>query len=359
MTDSKDSICTDASKLLVTKHNKLIQLKMQDKTARLLPVDQKLVMAVVAQISPEDGEFHQYSMSLAELQEITGVGKNKISAAVDQSTTRLMKNIISVELLDGSWIKTAWFSGVMYNAPEGKVLFRFSPELQQYLIGLKENFTTYRLKNVRGLSSGYAIRMYELLRQFLPLAGESKVGFRQMRISDLREYLGVGDKHIPHASFRRYVIEPIQKELAKKTDIAFEFKAIKKGRYYYFINLTITKNHQFDPVNDDPAIEGDYIPAALTPLSPEMVTSIKMFVSPDIPENTMLQLGMYEDVVLRGALTAYMKTGRARDPLALFLHIVKATDQEYQAVIAKTGRSDDYDPWDTSWADKYHFDLDA
>ena len=354
MTEPKDSICTNANKLLVTKHNKLIQLKMQDKTARLLPVDQKLVMAVVAQISTDDGEFHQYCMSIKELQTITGVGRNKISEAVDKSTTRLMKNIISVELPDGNWVKTAWFSGVVYNATEGKVLFRFSPELQQYLLNLKENFTTYRLKDVRGLSSGYAIRMYELLRQYLPINGDSKVGFRKMRISDLRDYLGVGDKYIPHAEFRRNVIKPAQRELAGKTDIVFEFKAVKKGRYYYFIDFTIRHNTKFEPVKD-----GDYIPAALTPLSPEMVTSIKMFISPDIPENTMLQLGMYEDVVLRGALTAYMKTGRARDPLALFLHIVKATDQEYQAVVAKTGQRDDFDPWDTSWADKYHFDLEA
>ena len=89
-----------------------------------------------------------------------------------------------------------------------------------------------------------------------------------------------------------------------------------------------------------------------------MSTSIRMFVSDKIPDNQMLQLGMYEEVVLRGALTAFMKAAdRPRNPIALFLHIVKATDQEYQSVVAKTGRSDDYDPWDTSWADQYDFGI--
>ena len=52
-----------------------------------------------------------------------------------------------------------------------------------------------------------------------------------------------------------------------------------------------------------------------------------------------------------------MKADRPKNPGALFLYIVKVTDLEYQSVVGDTGRTEDYDPWDTSWADQYDFGL--
>ncbi|RUM58731.1 MAG: hypothetical protein DSY59_00860 [Persephonella sp.] len=47
-----------------------------------------------------------------------------------------------------------------------KVIYQFTPAISKFLFELKSKFLTYHLKNIMPMSSKYAIRLYELLKQY-------------------------------------------------------------------------------------------------------------------------------------------------------------------------------------------------
>jgi len=106
--------------------------------------------------------------------------------------------------------------------------------LRPYLLELKREFTSYKLENVVKLKSSYAIRIYELLKQY------EKLQERTFLLKSLREMLGAEDIYPAYGNFKQRVLVPAQKELKKKTDISFEIEEVKKGRKVEKVKFLIT-----------------------------------------------------------------------------------------------------------------------
>lgn len=107
---------------------------------------------------------------------------------------------------------------------------RFDPLLKPFLLELSNKFTSYRLANVIKLKSTYAIRIYELLKQYEDLKE------RTISLENLRYYLDAMDIYPNYANFKQRVLKPSQKNWIK-TDISFEFEEIKLGRKVQKSNL--------------------------------------------------------------------------------------------------------------------------
>lgn len=110
---------------------------------------------------------------------------------------------------------------------------RFDPLLKPFLLELSSKFTSYRLANIVKLKSTYAIRIYELLKQYENLKE------RTISLENLRYYLDAMDIYPNYANFKQRVLKPTQKELNQKTDISFDFEEIKSGRKVQKIRFII------------------------------------------------------------------------------------------------------------------------
>lgn len=71
--------------------------------------------------------------------------------------------------------------------------------------GIKKEFTSYKLENVVKLKSSYAIRIYELLKQY------EKLQERTFLLDDLRKMLGAEDIYPAYGNFKQRVLMPAQK----------------------------------------------------------------------------------------------------------------------------------------------------
>lgn len=99
-------------------------------------------------------------------------------------------------------------------------------KILKYLLDVKEQFTAFKLEHVLRLGSAYAIKMYQLLKQY------EKIGEREFSIEDLKDMLGIKDvkSYELYGQFKRDVIEQSKKHININTDIAIDYEEIKSGR---------------------------------------------------------------------------------------------------------------------------------
>lgn len=225
---------------LVTKHNKLVEARYS-----LSLQEQRLVLWIVSQIEPDDDILTGFTIPIKELAKFLGVEKNKnLYSEMKDITRGLVTKLIEIDDLEKDrTVQTAWLSEAEYKYGEGMVQVNMSPTLRGYLIGLKEQFTTYSLRIAVSLKSSYAIRMYELLMQY------KTIGERVIEIEDLRTYLGLKpEQYSKYSMFKKRTIEISQKEINAKSDIYFEFEEIKKGRKVASIRFIIKRNADYGEV---------------------------------------------------------------------------------------------------------------
>jgi Initiator Replication protein len=205
-------------KNFVTKSNRLIEANY-----KLGVVEQKIILYLASNIQPSDSDFQTYTLSIKEFINLLGLKGNHKYTDLRKITKELMKKVFEVRV-DKKVIQVSWLSYVAYNESVGTIDIRFDPFLKPYLLELKREFTSYKLENVVKLKSSYAIRIYELLKQY------EKIQERTFLLSDLRELLGVDNLYPAYGNFKQRVLLPAQKELENKTDISFKLEEVKNGR---------------------------------------------------------------------------------------------------------------------------------
>lgn len=213
---------------LVTKSNMLIEANY-----KLGVLEQKIILCLASHITPADSDFKTYTLPIQEFTDLLNLkGKPKYTA-LRQITKDLMKKVFEVRIKK-KVIQVSWLSYVAYNETEGTIDIRFDPFLRPYLLQLKREFTSYKLENVVKLKSSYAIRIYELLKQY------ERLKERSFYLEDLRKMLGAEDIYPAYGNFKQRVLVPAQKELKAKTDISFEIEEIRTGRRVDKIKFFIT-----------------------------------------------------------------------------------------------------------------------
>ena len=123
-------------------------------------------------------------------------------------------------------VVSRWVQHVVYGADEGLVRLKFVTDLVPLLTDLRERFTQYSLDQIAGLSSVYAIRLYELL-----IAWRSTKKTPLIEITDLRRQLGVEEHEYPRLeSLKRRVIDFAVAQINTNTDITARYDQVKRGR---------------------------------------------------------------------------------------------------------------------------------
>jgi plasmid replication initiation protein len=203
---------------LVTKSNKLIEANY-----KLGVVEQKIILCLASNIHPTDSDFQTYTLPVKEFTNLLGLKGTPKYTELRKITKELMQKVFEVRI-NKKVIQVSWLSYVAYNESEGTIDIRFDPFLRPYLLELKKEFTSYKLENVVKLKSSYAIRLYELLKQY------ERIQERTFLIKDLRKILGTENIYPAYGNFKQRVLISAQKELAQKTDISFQIEEIKQGR---------------------------------------------------------------------------------------------------------------------------------
>lgn len=211
----------------VAQHNALINARFS-----MVPLQMRLFVNLLAQLSFEDEDFKPLFVSTAHL--IEGRGGSSYEA-LDQMCTDIASFVATIEVLEEGTRRRSkkpirrnipLMAEATYRADLNGVIAKFNPLIKPYLLQLKEsgNFTTADLHEVLKLKSPYALRIYWLLKEY------GAFGRRTISLADLRYTLGIeDDQYSKLANLRARVLDDAQKQLSV-TDIPFTYDFHKQGR---------------------------------------------------------------------------------------------------------------------------------
>ncbi len=217
--------------LIVTQSNKLVEARYN-----LSLGEQRLVMAMIAQVQPGDEDFKPYRISIADFAEFLGIDKGSAYRECKKITKKLLSRVLEIQE-DDLLIQIGWVSSAKYRDGQGYAELFFDPNLKPYLLNLQRDFTSCKSNMLMSFKSQYTIRVYMLLKQYL------KLEERKIELELLRDMLGLRkDQHVEYKHFKANILIPVQKELKAKSDLYFEFDEIKASRRVVAINFHILHN---------------------------------------------------------------------------------------------------------------------
>ncbi len=193
----------------------------------------------------------------------------EIEALADQ----FQRKIITLEpdqTLDGSRVKVGLISKQKYLDKEGRVWLKFDEDLVPHLLGLREQFTKYRIKDVYQFSRASTWRVYELLKQYKP------IGKREFEIEELKRKVGVPGLYKRIEDLKRRVIDPAVDEINNTSDILVDYSQRKRGRRIVAITFHILDNPNTKTPREKIRINLEKATAGNSPcLSPDLARQLR------------------------------------------------------------------------------------
>lgn len=220
---------------LVVQHNYLIEANYD-----LTLQEKRIIVWLASQVKPDDVDFKDHVIKISEFCKIAGLKSKNMHKEIEKTTLSLIERSLQIySPLENKLLQVTWLNSAEYLYNDGSVKLCFSPKLKPYLLELKNCFTRLSLENMMLFRSVYAIRLYELLKQY------QKLGVREIRIDDLRKNLGIQhDEYRLYGHFKKKVIEIAKREINEKSDVQVDFLEIKGGRKVDSIQFSIkTQKH--------------------------------------------------------------------------------------------------------------------
>ena len=270
-------------KELVVKANELIEMPVDFSLMQL-----KLFAKIIVSIRDEPNkEFYEFSVkSLLQDFGLTETNYTQLKIAT--------KGLIRPVVVKGEGIEEdqiPFFSRVNYTA-KGIVKFWMSSELKPLILDLEKNYTKYYFSNIARLKSAYAIRIYELLKQY-----EFK-GERVLSINEIKGFLKIeDDKYKQYGHFKSKVILVAQKELKSKTDIYFEVEEIKDKKKVFNIRFVIFNNTENKKAIEKGTV--DYLPSQKNAMQKDELSNISKLEELEIFKNLVNEYKISKNIALK------------------------------------------------------------
>ena len=212
---------------LVVKHNALINASYN-----LDLVEQRLILlAIVEARQSNTGITADKPLSVHAASYINhfGVVKHTAYEALKVACKGLFNRQFSYQEQRGGGIAqvtTRWVSQIAYIENTATVEMIFSPAVVPLVTELEKHFTSYELEQVSGLSSAYAVRLYEIL-----IAWRSTGKVPMIELEEFRNRLGVGvNEYSKMVNFKTRVLDLAINQINEHTDITASYEQHKRGR---------------------------------------------------------------------------------------------------------------------------------
>lgn len=219
-----------------------------------LPYNELKVLLLAFVLFRENGESsHFVRIDAGRFAEVYEVKLHTAHHALTEAVEKLGMRQFTFYKENKNKVKTGWIAGIEYVHGENAIILALSPHVVAEISKRDSNFTSYYLEQISPFKSVYAIRVFEIMKQWKN-AGKTPV----IAIGDFRYMLGIlPDEYSRINNFKAKVLDLAMSEINEKTDMNVEYTQIKKGRVVSGFQFTIKdKNKKEKDVT--PTNNGDY-----------------------------------------------------------------------------------------------------
>ena len=159
-----------------------------------------------------------------------GVHKNSAYEALKNACDNLFERRFSYQKLTAKGnieqVRSRWVQRISYVNNEALVRLKFSDDVIPLITQLEKHFTSYELEQISGLTSAYAVRLYELLIAWRS-AGKTPI----FGLNDFRNKLGIlENEYSKMINFKTRVLNHSISQINTHTDIIVTYEQHKSGR---------------------------------------------------------------------------------------------------------------------------------
>lgn len=216
----------------VTQHNKLI-VSRYDMTA----LEQKLMLTLISTIRKDDNEIPTTVFRVKDLASLMGVSEELLYRDLPKTCKKIMSRVIEVRQDNGDWEMFNIIPYAKYISKQGSLKLEINKKAWDYLLHLKELFSSYQLKNVLHLDSKYSIRLYQLTKS------NSYKGVWTIELDEFKDILKLNKKSYDlYGNIKLKVISPALKEINEKTNLNVEVEEQKMGRKVHSLKFRISES---------------------------------------------------------------------------------------------------------------------
>lgn len=224
----------DITNWKVTKSNDLI------KAGYTLSLnEQRLILLCIAQIDSRKPVARIRSITATEFSRAYPVQLPHAYEALEDAVDRLWEREVKTVKPNGRIEKIRWVSKATYDVGSGRVIINFSPEIVPFLTLLNERFTSYDLRNVAQLTSVYAVRIYEYLKQYVKLRKEIRI-----ELSTFKDMLELSESYARFSNFKARVLIPAMEQINEFTDLSVTWEPVKEKRTVIALDFYFSKEEQ-------------------------------------------------------------------------------------------------------------------
>ena len=217
-----------ATELTISKANSFVEASYQMTLDEMRVLS--LTLGVFDPLQPKTG----FELTVAEFCEhFPEVNPSRAYEQVQNAIKKISKRWMTLRNDAKVLEEVAFVTKRVYYKQEGRFYIEFHPDLIPYISNLKSRYTKYELVNIGAFTSTHTIRLYELCSQY------RKMGERELKLEELKDWLQIKDKYNVYSDFRKWVLEPALIEINAKSDLLVSVEPIKRGRSIVALKFTI------------------------------------------------------------------------------------------------------------------------
>lgn len=196
----------------------------------------RILQMIFAEVSKEKSsdvfdashEFRVYAKDYASLFKLSD---NTAYESLKDSANRLFNRYFSFYVLARKEdIKLRWVQKVIYSEDNGYIGLQLTNDVLAMVGRSSCYFTKYKIKQITGLTSIYALKLYEIISSYSGMGGKTPI----IKINELRGVLGVDkDEYTRMDNFKARVMDIAVNQINEHTNYQIKYHQHKKGRSIY------------------------------------------------------------------------------------------------------------------------------
>lgn len=237
----------------VVKSNDLIQKSRFDLSLQ----EQKIILYLISQITPQDEEFKLYEFSIADFCKICGIDHTSGGNYADlkRAVKEISDKSIWINIDEDQETLIRWIEKPYLNKRSGTIKIRLDEDMKPYLLQLKQNFTSYELIFTLRFRSKYSTRLFELVSSIHYRTLEEYS--REYTINELRRLMGA-ENYKTWQSFKERALIPAVNEINQYSDKNLTYEIIKRGRAVSGVRLIVSSKNTLEALRIRSEIEHEF-----------------------------------------------------------------------------------------------------